>query len=545
MAERFIKGQKRLSRALTLLEMVIAMAIMTIIFMVLLPQFKNIKNSWDSKQANAEMIQNGRILMEFLNRNLSKAVKITSVSNPSETDGYIEFKDTEDTTYRIQISASNYIEFGPVGDLSELAGPVSRLQFSCYALNDLDTTTTGVGSIRLVKVETTFSNPEGQGQGQMSSDKDFSANIYLQTNWNNIAGFNKNGDNIEFDAVMGKDTALVQVDATHYLLAYTGSSDDGYALILTVDPDTGTITCGTEHEFDTSMGKTPALCQVDATHYLCAYQGLGQDGYAVILTVDTNNWTVSSGTANTFDTNGGESPDLCQIDATHYLCAYQGEMDDGYAVVLTVNTGTWEVSGGSTLEYDNQDGKTPSLTQADGTHFICAYEASGGAGKAVVLEVNTGTWTVSKKSPRTFDSNRIVTPALIAIDGTHHLCVWQGFADSSGYAVVLTVNDVTWTISTETLFDFDTQVTEPALCQMDSDSYLCAYETQGNIGSAVAIEVDTSDYSISKGDALNFDENAPDTTPDVCQIDSGNYICAYTADEADGWTVILCLGIRP
>ena len=89
------------------------------------------------------------------------------------------------------------------------------------------------------------------------------------------------------------------------------------------------------------------------------------------------------------------------------------------------------------------------------------------------------------------------------------------------------------------------QVTEPALCQIDSDTYLCVYETQGNVGSAVAIEVDDSDYSISKGDASIFDENAPDTTPDLCQIDSGNYICAYTGDEADGWTVILCLGIRP
>jgi prepilin-type N-terminal cleavage/methylation domain-containing protein len=303
---------------LTLLEMVIAMAIMTVIFMSLLPQFKNIKNSWDSKQANAEMIQNGRVLMEFLNRNLAKAVRITDVSDPSEIDGYIEFVDNASTTYRCQINAtSDYIEFGPVGDLSELAGPVSRLQFSCYALNDLDTTTTGVGTIRFVQVETTFTNPDGQGQGRMGTNKDFSANVYLQTNWNNVAAMNKNGNSIEFDAVMGQDTALVQVDATHYLLAYTGSSDDGYALILTVDTGTGTITCGTEHEFDTSMGKTPALCQVDATHYLCAYQGIGQDGYGVILTVDTNNWTVSSGTASVFDTDGGESPDLCQIDAKY------------------------------------------------------------------------------------------------------------------------------------------------------------------------------------------------------------------------------------
>ena len=185
------------------------------------------------------------------------------------------------------------------------------------------------------------------------------------------------------------------------------------------------------------------------------------------------------------------------------------------------------------------------MTQADSTHYIFAYQASGGVGKAVVLEVNTGSWTVTKKSPRTFDSDRILTPVLVAIDSTHHLCVWQGFADNSGYAVVLTVNDNTWTISCETEFDFGIQISEPSLCRIDSDTYLCAYEGQGNVGAAIVLEVDTSDYSITTGNPFDFDEYAPDTTPDICQINSGNYICAYTGDETDGWTVILCLGIRP
>ena len=134
---------------------------------------------------------------------------------------------------------------------------------------------------------------------------------------------------------------------------------------------------------------------------------------------------------------------------------------------------------------------------------------------------------------------------MVAIDSTHHLCVWQGFADNAGYAVVLTVNDSTWTISCETEFDFDMQVSEPVLCQINSDTYLCAYEGQGNVGSAVVLDVDDSDYSISKGDSYDFDEYAPDTSPDLCKIDSNNYLCAYTGDESDGWSVVVLLGIRP
>ena len=532
-------GRKRYY-GLTILEMVIAMAIISVIFAVVLPQFKNIKKSWDSKQANAEILQNGRVLTECLNRYLATANRIRAISDPSETNGYIEFTGNDDTTYRCQISASNYIEFGPVGDLSEMAGPVSALQFSCYSLNDLDTTTTGVGSIRFVQVDATFtnSNPEG-------NDRDFSTKVYLRTNGNNMSTPMKKGGNNEFDPVKGQDTALAQVDSDHYLLAYTGSGDDGYALILTVDADTGDITAGTECEFDTTMGKTPALCQVDGTHYLCAYQGTGQDAYAVILTVNTGNWTVSENTAMAFDSQGGESPDLCQIDATHYLCVYQGNMDDGYAVVLAVDTGTWEITAGSSLEYDNQDGKTPSLSRADSTHYICAYQASGGSGKAVILEVDTGDWSVSKKSPHTFDFDNILTPALCAIDSTHHLCVWQAFASNDGNAKVLTINDGNWTISSGTLFEFDLQMSAPALCQVDADDFLCAYEGQGNTGSSIILNVDTDDYSITRGEPSDFDEYAPSTTPDLCRINAGDYLCSYTGDGADGWSVVVFLGIKP
>jgi len=116
--------------ALTLMEMVISMAIMAILFAVLVPQLRAIQNSWDSKVGGAEILQNGRVLIDHLNRNLSKAVRITDVSDSAETDGYIEFEDNASDTLRYDISGSNYVEFGEVGSLNDLAGPVSQLLFT-------------------------------------------------------------------------------------------------------------------------------------------------------------------------------------------------------------------------------------------------------------------------------------------------------------------------------------------------------------------------------------------------------------------------------
>jgi type II secretory pathway pseudopilin PulG len=133
--------------------MLIAMAIMAIVFSAVVPQFRVIQNSWDSKQAASETLQNARVLIDHLNRNLSKAVRITAVSGPSEINGYIEFEDNDANNLRFDISGtSNYVEFGPVGALYDLAGPVSQLLFTCYDGNDFDTPITDVNDIRFIKV---------------------------------------------------------------------------------------------------------------------------------------------------------------------------------------------------------------------------------------------------------------------------------------------------------------------------------------------------------------------------------------------------------
>ena len=112
---------------LSFLEMVISMTIIVIIFAAILPQFRNMENSWASKQATAEAIQNGRILISYLNQNLAKATQITAVSDPCDTTGYIEFESNDAITYRCEIGADNIVEFGPIGSLVDLAGPVSQM----------------------------------------------------------------------------------------------------------------------------------------------------------------------------------------------------------------------------------------------------------------------------------------------------------------------------------------------------------------------------------------------------------------------------------
>jgi hypothetical protein len=176
-------GKTRLRPALTLLELVLAMTMVTIIFAAVLPQFAAIGHSWDSKQGSAESLQNGRVLMDHISQNLSKAKRITAVSASTVTNGYIQFLDNNNVNNRYDIaSANSYVEYGPVGTLADLAGPVSLMRFTCYDACNLDvplSPITDVNIIRVVKIDTTITNSASMGQA-----KTFTTWVYLRTNAN-------------------------------------------------------------------------------------------------------------------------------------------------------------------------------------------------------------------------------------------------------------------------------------------------------------------------------------------------------------------------
>jgi len=476
--------QNLMRKGLTLLELVIALGIMTVVFTAVLPLLRAIDNSWDSKQGISQTVQNARVLMDHIDRHLVQAVRISAVSEPTETAGYIEFEDNNGNTLRYEL-ANNYVRFGTVGNLSDLAGPVSSLSFTCYDGNDFDNYTTDVNSIRFVTVQATLTNPAPQGQ-----DRTFTSSVYIRSAGSYQAASITKGTPLEYDNSQGTEAALAQIDASHYLCAYSGDKDDGWAVVLTVDTGNSTISRETPFEFDTVKGREPALVQIDASHYLCAYRGDKDDGWAVVLTIDTGNWTISKETPFEFDSSEGREPALAlaQIDSTHYLCTYRGPGRDGWAVVLTVDTGNWTISKETPFEFDSSEGREPALAQIDSTHYLCTYRGSGRDGWAVALTVDTGNWVITKESPFEFDADQGQQPALAQIEAGRYLCTYAGPGDD-GWAAILSVDTDSWDVTTESTYEYDTaQGTTPALQTIDDDNYLCAYTGQGTDGWAVILQ---------------------------------------------------------
>jgi|GEM_PF-5312384 len=166
-------------RGFTLTESLVALTATAFVFTAAVPLFEHTRRAWESKEdGTVQTLQNGRLAIEHIRRNLSGAAKITDVSDPSETSGHIAFENTEGGTFRYDIAA-NCLRFGPEGSPAELAFNVNRLQFTCYDASDHGQTTTDSDAIRVISAGLTVTGSGGAGLSQ-----DFSTIAYLRTNAN-------------------------------------------------------------------------------------------------------------------------------------------------------------------------------------------------------------------------------------------------------------------------------------------------------------------------------------------------------------------------
>ncbi len=514
-----------------MLEMVMALAIMAVVFAAVLPQFRNIQNSWASKQGAAEALQNGRILVGHMSLNLSKAVKIKAVSAPATTEGYIEFEANNAITYRYEVSSNKNVRFGPVGSLSELAGPVSQLQFTCYSLDDLDNSTMDVDQIRSVKIQTTVANSASLGR-----DQTFTAQFNLETNGivpeiDIVVG----GSQFRFDSVSGQTPAVIQIDDAHYLCTYTGDGNDGYAVVLTVDVDAGTITRGTPYEFDSDNGVSTALSKIDGTHYLCTYTGYQSDGWAIILTVNTGTWTITEESSFEFDDKEANMTALARIDDEHHLCSYRDWWGNCQAVVLTVNKSPWTITKETPLQYAG--GTEPTLLWVKNSSYLCAYKGSG-VGKVMILTVNTGAWTISSSASWTFSSSGGGWPTLCRLDDTYYLCAYT-ISANTGWVRILEVNPSMTVVSTVgSAFEFGPgQGKWPVLAEINDESSIIAWDGVGDTGVAAVLSVDIPTGTVTINGS-RFDYDIKGLAPALAHVKSRVYLGVYQSIGDTGWAAL-------
>ncbi len=410
------------------------------------------------------------------------------------------------------------------------------MQFTCYDAQDLDTPITTPENIRCVKVEITLTNP---GPGQ---DQTFTASAYLRTNFTGGLEIIQDGGSFEFDANKGKEPDVVKIDLEHYLCVYEGPGGAGRVVVLQVDNSDWTISKRSSFVFDALGADSPSLARIDDDHYLCVYTDSLTAGNAIVFTVNQVSWQVSIESSFVFDVDWAETPVLEKIDLNHYLCVYEGLDSDGWAVVLTVDDSDWSITKSTPFEYDNSRGRMPSPFKIDDDHYLCAYQGPGKDGWAVILEVDSATWTITKGNPHLFnDVAETHAPALAQIDGTYYLCAYMNTqGGQQGWAILLTADTSTLSVSSGNALSSTNGGDTPAAAIIDSTNYLCAFAPTGTgfEGWSVILTVDTGTDTITEGPIFKYDANRA-ISPDFSRIDNDHYLCVYEGSGSDGWAAVL------
>ncbi|MCK5025145.1 MAG: hypothetical protein KAS15_01040 [Nanoarchaeota archaeon] len=229
----------------------------------------------------------------------------------------------------------------------------------------------------------------------------------------------------EYSTIDTSQHYLVYLNDNHFVNIYrTVPQPRGNAIVMSINTTTHSITKGTAHSYDYSGGSHPTAIKVDDSHVLVAYSDLYFDGYAVLLTVNTTSRTITSGTKLEFDPDSNTLyKALAKIDDTHFLCTYHGPDADAYAVIFTVNTAAGTVAMGTPYEFHNNIyAMEQSLAKIDDTHFLSVY-ADGNSHDAYarILTVNVSTDTIQAAAPSIWQHYiSWLTPAMIKIDDSHY-----------------------------------------------------------------------------------------------------------------------------
>lgn len=147
----------------TLIELLVALAIMVVVTATLLPVLAAMRNHWGATMAASEITQNARVLFDHLHRELTQAQQVVALSAPDDPKGFLVFRDRSGEIVRYDKSSDQRIRFGAPGSLAGLVAPVESFHILGYDPNERPWPARDPQRVRLVEVQVTFAKGHALG----------------------------------------------------------------------------------------------------------------------------------------------------------------------------------------------------------------------------------------------------------------------------------------------------------------------------------------------------------------------------------------------
>ncbi len=157
---------RRTSRVtgVTLIELLVALAIMVVVTATLLPVLAAMRNHWGATMAASEITQHARILFDHLHRELAQAQHVVTLSAPDDPDGFLEIRNRSGEIVRYNRTHDGDIRFGTPGSRAGLVAAVESFHVLGYDSQDRLWPAREPKRIRLVGVQVTFAKGGSLGR---------------------------------------------------------------------------------------------------------------------------------------------------------------------------------------------------------------------------------------------------------------------------------------------------------------------------------------------------------------------------------------------
>jgi hypothetical protein len=355
---------------------------------------------------------------------------------------------------------------------------------------------------------------------------------------------------LEFDTANSSCKSAGKIPGSdRIIMAWFRSTDYVAVQCFDVHPSTGAVTAiGSPVDIEVSSGGPLDtglnLVVIDANNAIVAWPGSGADGYVRLVSIDSSGNVTTNGSALEYDTAQGYVPFMTLWDSTHVLIVWDGSAFDGFAQILEINTGSGTITKlGSALEFDTSSLYSPIVLKLNATKAFVAYIGPSNHGKSIVLNINTSTWAVSAAGSafvfRSAGGGGLSATIVEDLGSTIKIAV--SFNMPSVLEVFsLIINTSTWSISTQNTVNLITHSGstgfESSLVKVDDETLLVFNRGTDADGFATTFSYTTSSGIGSVINSLEFYTTDVTflTNPPV-EMTQGRYVLGWAGDGNDGY----------
>jgi len=249
---------------------------------------------------------------------------------------------------------------------------------------------------------------------------------------------------LEFDGAAGGDPAIIHIAGSVYAIAYKNSTNDGVVLTLTISDNGETLALtGQSVAFEETYGAQPDMVHVSGIVYAIAYTGAGNNGFIAAVNISDNGLTLSKiGVSLEYDEDDGKEPSLIHVSGDVFAIAHTGAGNNGVITTVTVSgAGVIALVAGGSLEFDGADGNDSCMVRVATGIFAIAYRSTGDVGIVKTVSISgAGAIALIAGGSLEFDGTKCTHPDIILLNKGICAIAYAGDGDD-GYVCTIQVNE--------------------------------------------------------------------------------------------------------